>query len=114
LQLAPIGAIWAQAMAGKRRPTRDEERLRGLVTQASELGADVRFEDLRGTSRRAGGLCRVRGRFVIIVDRRLPAKERAAVLEGQLERLHRRLAGAHEPASAALASRAAAAGPPPG
>ncbi len=101
-------------MAGKRRSTRDDERLRALVTQASELDADVRFEDLRGTSRRAGGLCRVRGRYIIIVDRRLPVKERATVLEGQLERLRHRLAGARETAGAASAPRAAAAGPPPG
>jgi hypothetical protein len=57
-------------------PTELVSSLEGL---AARLGVPVRYETMeRGLSR--GGLCRLRGQAMILVDERLGPRDRAAVL----------------------------------
>ncbi len=78
-------------MKSRRRASKHDPRLAALEAEAEALGAEVRYEDVRSTVRSSGGLCRVRGTWRIIVDRRLSPRERAGVLARELERLQGRL-----------------------
>ena len=55
--------------------------LQELESLAAELDIELRYEDLDGA---AGGLCRVRGRQSLILDRSLPAGERVSSLSRAL------------------------------
>jgi len=55
------------------------ELVSSLEALAARLGVPVRYETMeRGISR--GGLCRLRGKAMILVDERLAPRERVAVL----------------------------------
>jgi hypothetical protein len=51
-----------------------------LEQAAAQLGIRVRYETMTGDTAGSGGLCKVRGEWCVIVDRKTPAAERAALL----------------------------------
>jgi len=51
-----------------------------LEQAAKQLGIRVRYETMTGETIGAGGLCKVRGEWVVIIDRRANASDRAAIL----------------------------------
>lgn len=55
--------------------------LQELESVATELSVEIRREDLEGSR---SGLCRLRGRTCILLDRRLSVPERVAVLAHSL------------------------------
>jgi len=59
-----------------------------LESVARQLSVEVSYEDLRweGITGR-GGLCRVRGKPLIIINKALPKRERARILARELSRL---------------------------
>jgi hypothetical protein len=63
-----------------------EEQLSELERLASELDVDVSYEPMGGLVQGVGGLCRVRGRYRIIVDRKLKPPERLQVVADALRR----------------------------
>ncbi len=56
------------------------EKLAGL------LGVDVSYEPMQGLVQGIGGLCRVQGRYRIIIDRRFKTSERVSILLDALRR----------------------------
>lgn len=60
--------------------------LKELENAASQLGIKVSYEALRA-SVGLGGLCRVKGEYRVIIDKRAGAGERAATLASALARL---------------------------
>ncbi len=63
-----------------------QEKLTELEALAGELEVDVSYEPMAGLVQGIGGLCRVRGRYRIIVDRRLKPPERLQVVADALRR----------------------------
>lgn len=63
-----------------------EEQLSELERLASELDVDVSYEPMGGLVQGVGGLCRVRGRYRIIIDRKLKPPERLQVVADALRR----------------------------
>jgi hypothetical protein len=63
-----------------------EEQLTELERLATELDVDVCYEPMGGLVQGVGGLCRVRGRYRIIVDRKLKPPERLMVVADALRR----------------------------
>jgi len=57
-----------------------EQITEALEQAASQLGVKVRYEAMTGESSGAGGLCRIRGEWTIIMDRKSAASDRAALL----------------------------------
>jgi len=57
-----------------------EEQLAELERIAKTEGVSVRYETMTGLLQGAGGLCRVRSEYRIIMDRRLKADERVQVI----------------------------------
>jgi hypothetical protein len=51
-----------------------------LEQAAAHLGIRVRYETMTGDTAGAGGLCKVKGQWCLIVDRKTPPAERAALL----------------------------------
>jgi hypothetical protein len=51
-----------------------------LEQAAAHLGIRVRYETMTGDTAGGGGLCKVKGEWCVIVDRKTPAAERAALL----------------------------------
>jgi len=51
-----------------------------LEQAAAQLGVKVRYEAMTGESSGAGGLCRIRGEWTIIMDRKAASSDRAALL----------------------------------
>jgi hypothetical protein len=51
-----------------------------LEQAAAHLGVRVRYETMTGETAGAGGLCKVKGQWCVIVDRKTPPAERAALL----------------------------------
>jgi hypothetical protein len=62
------------------------EQLRELERVADELGIRVSFEPMTGLVSGAGGLCRVKGEYRVIIDRRLRPPERVRLLADALGR----------------------------
>lgn len=58
--------------------------LQELEAVAAELAVEVRREDLDGSR---GGLCRLRGRTCILLDRSLSVPERVDLMVGALSQL---------------------------
>src|SRR4051812_21560571 len=57
------------------------EQITETLEQAAEqLGIRVRYEAMTGDTAGSGGLCKVKGQWCVIVDRKTPAPERAALL----------------------------------
>jgi hypothetical protein len=51
-----------------------------LEQAAAHLGVRVRYETMTGESAGAGGLCKIRGEWTVIIDRKATASDRAAML----------------------------------
>jgi hypothetical protein len=51
-----------------------------LEQAAAHLGIRVRYETMTGDTAGGGGLCKVKGQWNVIIDRRTPPAERAAFL----------------------------------
>src|SRR5215831_14406467 len=51
-----------------------------LEQAAAHLGIRVRYETMTGDTAGGGGLCKVKGQWCVIIDRKTPAAERAALL----------------------------------
>lgn len=64
----------------------DQEQLSELERLATELDVDVTYEPMGGLVQGVGGLCRVRGRYRIIIDRKLKPPERLQVVADALRR----------------------------
>lgn len=61
-------------------------QLEALEEVAKTLGVQVSFDSMAGLVSGSGGLCRVRGAYRIIIDRRLRPTERVALLADALSR----------------------------
>jgi hypothetical protein len=57
-----------------------EQITEALEQAATQLGVRVRYEAMTGDSSGAGGLCKIRGEWTVIMDRKAPASDRAAML----------------------------------
>ena len=62
------------------------EQLRELERVAEELDIRVSYEPMTGLVSGAGGLCRVKGEYRVIIDRRLRPPERVTLLADALGR----------------------------
>ncbi len=62
------------------------EQLSELERLADELEVKVSYEPMAGLVQGVGGLCRVRGHYRIIIDRKLKAPERLQVVADALRR----------------------------
>jgi hypothetical protein len=51
-----------------------------LEQAAAQLNVRVRYETMTGDTAGGGGLCKVKGEWCVIIDRKLPPPERAALL----------------------------------
>ncbi|MES1206539.1 MAG: hypothetical protein ABUS79_11435 [Pseudomonadota bacterium] len=51
-----------------------------LEQVAAQVGVKVRYETMTGESAGAGGLCKIRGEWTVIMDRKSPPSDRAALL----------------------------------
>jgi hypothetical protein len=51
-----------------------------LEQAAAHLGIRVRYETMTGDTAGGGGLCKVKGQWCVLVDRKTPSAERAALL----------------------------------
>jgi len=57
-----------------------EQMTEALEQAAAQLGVRVRYETMTGETAGAGGLCKIKGQWSVIIDRRTPASDRAALL----------------------------------
>ena len=57
-----------------------EQITEALEQAASQLGVKVRYETMTGDSSGAGGLCKIRGEWTVIMDRKSAPSDRAALL----------------------------------
>jgi len=57
-----------------------EQMTQSLEAVASQLGVRVRYETMTGESMGAGGLCKIRGDWAIIIDKRATPSDRVAIL----------------------------------
>jgi len=51
-----------------------------LEQAAAQLGVQVRYETMTGDAAGGGGLCKLRGSWCVIMDRKTPPADRAAML----------------------------------
>src|SRR6478672_6821442 len=51
-----------------------------LEQAAAHLGIRVRYETMTGDTAGGGGLCKLKGAWCVIIDRKTPPAERAAML----------------------------------
>ena len=84
-----------------------QEQLVQLEDLAKELDVQVSYEPMAGLVQGVGGLCRVKGQYRIIVDRRLQPPERLAIVADALRRFDKADQPVAERVSAVL-------GDPPG
>ncbi len=64
-----------------------QEQLDALERLAQSLSVRVSYEPMAGLVQRTGGLCRVRGEYRVIIDRRLKPGDRVSILVDALRRL---------------------------
>lgn len=64
-----------------------QSQLALLEEVAKAAGVDVSYEPMAGLVQGIGGLCRVNGRYRIIIDRRFKAPERIQILTDSLVRM---------------------------
>jgi hypothetical protein len=57
-----------------------EQMTEALEQVAAQVGVRVRYEAMTGETAGAAGLCKLKGEWTVIMDRRTPAAERAAML----------------------------------
>jgi hypothetical protein len=51
-----------------------------LEQAAAHLGIRVRYETMTGDTAGAGGLCKIKGAWCVLIDRKTPPADRAAML----------------------------------
>ncbi len=81
-----------------------QEQLSQLESLAQELSVKVCYEPMAGLVQGVGGLCRVKGEYRIIVDRRLNPPERLQIVADALRRFSPRSADVGARVDAVLAS----------
>ena len=64
-----------------------EQMTEALEQVATQVGVRVRYETMTGEVSGAGGLCKVKGQWWVIIDRKVPPAERAATLTAALAQL---------------------------
>jgi hypothetical protein len=64
----------------------EQQQLTELEELASGLSVRVCYEPMAGLVQGVGGLCRVRGEYRVIIDRRLKSAERIQILADALRR----------------------------
>jgi len=57
-----------------------EQMTETLEQAAAQLGVQVRDDTMTGDAAGGGGLCKVKGTWCVIIDRKTPPAERAAML----------------------------------
>jgi hypothetical protein len=57
-----------------------DQMTEALEQAATHLGVRVRYETMTGETAGGGGLCKVKGQWCVIIDRKTPSAERAALL----------------------------------
>jgi hypothetical protein len=57
-----------------------EQMTETLEQAAAQLGVQVRYDTMTGDAAGGGGLCKVKGTWCVIIDRKTPPAERAAML----------------------------------
>jgi hypothetical protein len=57
-----------------------EQMTETLEQAAAQLGVQVRYDTMTGDAAGGGGLCKVKGIWCVIMDRKTPPAERAAML----------------------------------
>ncbi|MBC8132018.1 MAG: hypothetical protein H7X95_03480 [Deltaproteobacteria bacterium] len=57
-----------------------EQITEALEQAAGQVGVSVRYETMTGDSAGAGGLCKIRGEWTVIMDRKATPSDRAAML----------------------------------
>lgn len=57
-----------------------DQMTEALEQAAAHLGVHVRYETMTGETSGAGGLCKVKGQWCVIIDRKTPPADRAALL----------------------------------
>jgi hypothetical protein len=57
-----------------------EQIAEALEHAAAQLGIQVRYETMTGDAAGGGGLCKLRGTWCVIIDRKTPPADRAATL----------------------------------
>src|SRR4029077_13613954 len=57
-----------------------EQLTEALEQAAVQLGIEVRYETMTGDAAGSGGLCKLRGVWCVIIDRKTPPADRAAML----------------------------------
>lgn len=63
-----------------------QQQLEALERLAEALSVRVSYEPMAGLVQNTGGLCRVRGEYRVIIDRRLKPPERVQILVDALRR----------------------------
>ncbi len=63
-----------------------QQQLEALERLAESISVRVSYEPMAGLVQGTGGLCRVRGQYRIIIDRRLKPPERVQILAEALRR----------------------------
>lgn len=89
---------------------KDKEKLVELERVADHLGVRVCYEPMAGLVQGIGGLCRVKGEYRIIIDRRLGETERIQIVVDALRRFDPDPALIAEPVRAFFIPTPAAAG----
>lgn len=64
-----------------------EQITEALEQAAAQLGVQVRYETMTGEVSGAGGLCKLKGQWCVIIDRKVTPAERAATLTEALAQL---------------------------
>jgi hypothetical protein len=57
-----------------------EQMTEALEKAASQVGVRVRYETMTGETAGGGGLCKIKGQWSVLMDRRTPAADRTALL----------------------------------
>jgi len=57
-----------------------EQMTETLEQAAAQLGVQVRYDTMTGDAAGGGGLCKIKGTWCVIMDRKTPPAERAAML----------------------------------
>jgi hypothetical protein len=57
-----------------------EQITEALEQAATQLGIQVRYEPMTGDAAGGGGLCKLKGSWCVIIDRKTPPADRAAML----------------------------------
>jgi hypothetical protein len=57
-----------------------EQMTEALEQVAAQVGVRVRYETMTGDTAGAAGLCKLKGEWTVIMDRRTPPADRAAML----------------------------------